>query len=93
MNSGKIITNDMIIDDIVHVLGKGYIFICTPNKEIHINDLVNANGTNFRVTGIEDITHTQTVGLVLSPNVIAFMSIKKSDNVEIIHNNINYNLK
>lgn len=73
----------MIIKDIIESDGI-YNFLCKPNKEIHIDDLIRCNNTNFRVVSIKEkdgVTY-----LKLSPNIIAYFSIHIGDDVEIIHN-------
>jgi len=73
----------MIIKDITELDGI-YNFLCIPDKEIHIDDLIRCNNTNFRVVSIKEkdgVTY-----LKLSPNIIAYFSIHIGNDVEIIHN-------
>lgn len=73
----------MIIKDITESDGI-YNFLCTPDKEIHIDDLIRCNNTNFRVIGIKE--EDGVTYLKLSPNIIAYFSIHIGNDVEIIHN-------
>ena len=76
----------MKIENIVHVLGRGYIFIGEPEKEVHLGDKIRIEDAEFEVRGVEGATCTKMVGLVLSPNKSAYITIQKGDEVEIISN-------
>ena len=74
----------MKILDIVHVIGRGYIFIGQPDAAIHIGDKMRFNDQEFNISGIEISPGAKSVGLVLSHSEAAYKIIHKGDEVEII---------
>lgn len=58
----------MKVEDIVRVLGRGYVVVTTPETEIHVGDIITIDGTEFTVRGVEGMRHIKSVGLVLAPN-------------------------
>jgi hypothetical protein len=74
----------MKIIDIVHVVGRGYIFIGQPDAAIHIGDKMRYNGQEFNICGIEKTHISKKVGLVLSHSEAAYEAIHIGDEVEII---------
>lgn len=75
----------MKILDIVHVIGRGYIFIGQPDAAIHIGDKMRFNDQEFNISGIEISPGAKSVGLVLSHSEAAYKIIHKGDKVEIIN--------
>jgi len=74
----------MKIEDVVYVRGRGYVFLGEPEKDICINDKVQIDGAEFEVRGIERIKYVKSVGLILSPNNIAYVTIQPGDEIKII---------
>lgn len=60
----------MKIIDKVRVLGRGWILVCDEAAPhvLHIDDEIVKNGTTFRIRGIEMMSHSVKLGLILSPN-------------------------
>lgn len=74
----------MKIIDIVHVIGRGYIFVGQPDAAIHIGDKMRYNGQEFNIYGIERGPGIKSVGLLISNSEVAYKTIQKGDEVEII---------
>lgn len=59
----------MKVEDIVQVVGRGYI-VCShmDGRTIRVGDKVMAGDTEFEVRGIERWLYSKSIGLILSPN-------------------------
>ena len=69
----------MKVDDVVQVVGRGYVFIGVPETEVNIGDKVSVKEHVFEIRGIESWEFIKRKGFVLSPNTIAGEFIKKGD--------------
>ena len=74
----------MKVDNVVQVIGRGYVFIGVPDTVVHIGDKVSVKDYMFEVRGIEGWEYIKRKGILLSPNTIAGEIIKKGDEIEFI---------
>lgn len=76
----------MKVEDIVRVVGRGYI-VCShlDNEVIHIGDIVKAGNTEFRIRGIEKWQYSKAVGLLMSPNDLVPEHFGIGDKIVIIN--------
>ena len=74
----------MTVDDVVQVIGRGYVFLGVPETDVHIGDKVSVKEHVFEVRGIEGWEFIKRKGFLLSPNAIAGEVIKKRDKIEFI---------
>lgn len=63
---------EMRISDIVHVTGRGYVFlgIPDPGEELHSGDTVVIRGRSdqYEISAVERLTWVKTIGIILRPN-------------------------
>ena len=76
----------MKVEDIVRVVGRGYI-ICShlDDEVVRVGDKVTAGDTEFRVRGIEKWQYSKAVGLLLSPNDLVPEHFVIGDEIVIIN--------
>lgn len=75
----------MKVIDIVHVTGRGYVFLGEPEKAIHVGDKIRFSDHEFEVRGIERLSHCKRIGLMLAHSQTAHDIIHKGDEVKIIN--------
>ena len=73
----------MKVDDVVRVMGRGYVFCGEPDREVHVGLKVRKDDAVFNIIGVERLSHIKRIGLVLSPNTMAGEMIKPRDDIEI----------
>ena len=76
----------MKIEDVVRVIGRGYVFLSTMDDETVVccGDTLCVGGGEFKIVGIEMMEHSKHIGFILSPNDAAHDTIRVGDDIEII---------
>lgn len=72
------------INDIVKVLGRGYVFVGEDAMEIHVGNKLKIQDKLFNISGVERVSHMKSVGLVLSHSDEAKDLCKIGDYVEVV---------
>lgn len=75
----------MRISDIVHVTGRGYVFLGIPDtgEEFHSGDTVVIRGRSdrYEISAVERLTWVKTIGIILRPNQEAAKQICIGDEI------------
>ena len=74
----------MIVQDKIHVLGRGWVIISETDEQPTIEGIVFVNNKYFAIAGIERWPYSKRLGLILRPNDEANETISIGDNMEII---------
>jgi len=74
----------MIVQDKIHVLGRGWVIISETDEPPTIEDMVFVNDKYFAIAGIERVSFSKRLGLILRPNDESNEVISVGDNLEII---------
>ena len=74
----------MIVQDKIHVLGRGWVIISETDEPPTIEDMVFINDKCFAIAGIERWPYSKRLGLILRPNDESNEAISVGDNLEII---------
>ena len=74
----------MIVQDKIRVIGRGWVIITETDEPPTIEDMIFVNDRYFSIAGIERVTFSKRLGLILRPNDEANETISIGDNMEII---------
>lgn len=74
----------MIVQDKIHVLGRGWVILSEADEPPTLKDMVLAGDKYFSIVGIERVSFNKNIGLILVPNDEANTTISVGDTIEII---------
>lgn len=72
------------INEIVKVLGRGYVFVGEDAMDIHVGNKLKIQDKLFNISGVERVSHMKSVGLVISHSDEAKDLCKIGDYVEVV---------
>ena len=74
----------MIVQDKIHVLGRGWVILSEADEPPTLKDMVLAGDKYFSIVGVERVSFSKSFGLILVPNDEANAAISIGDTIEII---------
>lgn len=74
----------MIVQDKIHVTGRGWVILSETDELPTLKDMVLAGDKYFGIVGIERVSYSKNLGLVLVPNNEVNEAISVGDTIEII---------
>ena len=78
----------MTVIDKVYVVSRGWVIVTETNDEIRLTDKVLVNGKAFSIFGIEKVSWSNKVGLMLRPNGESNEAASVGDTLEIIKSDL-----
>lgn len=74
----------MIVQDKIHVTGRGWVILSEADEPPTLKDIVLVGDKYFGIVGIERVSYSKSLGLVLVPNNEVNETISIGDTIEII---------
>ena len=74
----------MIVEDKIHVTGRGWVILSEADEPPTLKDMVLAGDKYFGIVGVERVSYSKNLGLVLVPNNEVNEVISVGDTIEII---------